>query len=197
MKKLIDLKCIIIYFEEAKKMRKSFQLVKDTLRYKNTNRIPMVYFNRDKDKTDILMIDVIHHFTGIDKKVSEWGVQRKRCDKSMGQPTQGIINSEEELNNYQKPNPVNKNRFLKVKSEMEKYPEKYYLASLGLSGFTIMACLRGFSEILEDMYLEEKFFEKLADVVFEIEEQIIIQLKEQGFDDWGTQEGMIISPKKA
>jgi uroporphyrinogen-III decarboxylase len=51
------------------------------------------------------------------------------------------------------------------------------------------------------MYLERENLEKLADVVFGFEEQIIRQLKPQGFDavgladDWATQENLLISPK--
>ena len=85
---------------------------------------------------------------------------------------------------------------------MEKYPGQYYLASMGLSGFTIMTCLHGFAQVLEDMYVDEAFFNALADLVFGFEEQVILQLKEQGFhgvaffDDWGTRNNLIISPDK-
>ncbi len=79
--------------------------------------------------------------------------------------------------------------------------DKYYKANFVLSGFTVMAFLHGFSETLEDLYLEREKIEKLADIVFGFEEELIKLLKPQGFDavsfadDWGTQESLFISPK--
>lgn len=32
--------------------------VKSTLKYSNRERVPMLYFNRDKEKSDMVMIDV-------------------------------------------------------------------------------------------------------------------------------------------
>lgn len=177
-------------------------LVQNTLQYHNYDRIPMVYFNRDKEKSDIIMIEVSHHFGGSDGLQSEWGFTWERCDESMGQPSDGILQTPESILQYKAPDAFDSNRFAHVQDEMNKYPGKYYLASFGLSGFTIMTCLRGFANVLEDMYLEEELFHTLADTIFTAEEQIIIQLKEQGFhgvaffDDWGTQENLIISPDK-
>lgn len=178
------------------------QLVNDTLLYRNRERIPMVYFNRDLEKADMIMIDVCDQFMGADKDVSEWGFRWERCDESMGQPSCGILKSEEEVMNYKKPYVSDEVRFSFVSEKMERYPGKYYLASFGLSGFSIMTCLRGFAATLEDMYLEENLFQHLADVVFDEEERIISKLKGRGFhgvaffDDWGTQDRLIISPEK-
>lgn len=107
-----------------------------------------------------------------------------------------------DIQNYSPPDPYAPQRFLHVKKMMEKYPDAYYLANMGLSGYTIMSCLRGFAEVLEDMYLDEEAFQLLADKVFDTEEKIIGQLKNWGFhgvafwDDWGTQESLVISPEK-
>jgi uroporphyrinogen decarboxylase len=61
--------------------------------------------------------------------------------------------------------------------------------------------LRGFSDLLEDMYLNRNEVEKLADIVFGVEEDIIRQLKENGFDamglcdDYGTQDNLVMDPE--
>ena len=68
------------------------------------------------------------------------------------------------------------------KTRAELGDDKYYKANFVLSGFTVMAFLRGFSETLEDMYLERENIEKLADIVFGFEEEVIKLLKPQGFD---------------
>ena len=83
---------------------------------------------------------------------------------------------------------------------MRQYGDKYYVASLALTGFTIMTILRGFANTLEDLYLDRNQIDRLADAVFGFEEGVIGQLKGYGFDavaffdDWGTQTGLIISP---
>lgn len=64
-----------------------------------------------------------------------------------------------------------------------------------------MTFLRGFAETLEDIYFNNENIEKLAETVFGFEEEVIKQVKENGFDgvaffdDWGTQTNLIISPK--
>lgn len=178
------------------------EIVRKTLKWQNEERIPIVYFNRDKEKSDLIMIDVMDLFQGENKELAEWGFSWDRCDGSMGQPSAGVLDTLEDLQNYRPPDPFSPTRFSHVKGEMEKYPGKYYLASFGLSGFTIMTCLRGFANVLEDIYVDEEYFERLADMVFGVEEGVITRLKEQGFhgvaffDDWGTQENLIISPDK-
>ena len=84
------------------------------------------------------------------------------------------------------------------KTRAELGDDKYYKANFVLTGFTVMAFLRGFSETLEDLYLDRENIETLADVVFGFEEQVIKLLEPQGFDavgfadDWGTQESLFI-----
>jgi uroporphyrinogen-III decarboxylase len=85
---------------------------------------------------------------------------------------------------------------------MRQYgPDRYYVAALGLTGFTIMTFLWGFSRLLEDLYLDRETVESLADIVFGTEESLIRRIPGRGydavafFDDWGTQSGMIISPE--
>jgi membrane protein YqaA with SNARE-associated domain len=69
-----------------------------------------------------------------------------------------------------------------------------------VTGFTVMTFLRGFSELMEDLYLEREHVEALADIVLGFEEGVIRQLKAEGFDsvgladDWGTQSSLFISP---
>ncbi len=178
------------------------ELVKKAIHLENPPRVPMIFFNRDKDKSDMVMIDVCHLYEGENHDTSEWGFVWEKCDDSMGQPLEPIIRNAGDLAAYKGPDPYDPHRFDHVQEEMKKYPGQYYLASLVLSGFTIMTCLHGFSPVLEDMYLDEEFFDELADRVFGFEEQVILQLKDQGFhgvaffDDWGTQTNLIISPEK-
>jgi len=119
----------------------------------------------------------------------------------MGQPVEEVIKDWNEWGRFTPPNPRDKERFSKVKETMALYGEdRYYLASLVLTGFTVMTFLRGFANTMEDLYAERDNIGMLADLVFGFEEKIILQLGEYGFhgvsffDDWGTQKSLLISP---
>jgi len=119
----------------------------------------------------------------------------------MGQPKEAIIRNWSDLDGYRPPDPHDPSRFDAMrKTRAELGDGKYYRANFVLSGFTLMSFLHGFSETLEDMYLERENIERLADVVFGFEEEVIKLLKPQGFDtvgladDWGNQKSMFISP---
>jgi len=163
--------------------------------------VPILFFNKDKDQSDLIMIDVVRHFTGPHSDISEWGFRWDRTDETMGQPVEALIKDWDDYAKLTPPDPYDKERFSKVGETMARYgDEPYYLASLVLTGFTVMTFLRGFADTMEDFYAERENIEKLADMVFGFEEKIILQLKEYGFhgvaffDDWGTQSGLLISP---
>jgi uroporphyrinogen decarboxylase len=169
---------------------------------KDPDYVPILFFNKDKEKSDIILIDVINHFGGKKKDISEWGFEWKSHDKTMGQPTKALIRDWKDFKNFIKPDAFNKKRFDHVEKIRKRFGEdRYYIASLVLTGFTIMTFLRGFSNTLADLYSEPKKISKLADMVFSFEENIIKQLKEYRFDavafydDWGTQDNLIISPE--
>lgn len=175
--------------------------VKKAIKFQNPDYVPILFFNKDFDQSDIIIVDVVRHFMGNGKDISEYGFKWEREDETMGQPKEEIIKTWDSFDKIKFPDPFDKSRFSNVKQVMNEYPERYYLASLVLTGFTIMTFLRGFTNTLEDFYLEPENIEKLADKIFGFEEEIIKQLKEYGFDgvafydDWGNQNSLIISPK--
>lgn len=191
---------LFLYLWGVEKMNRKEQ-VKKAIHLHGPAYVPILFFNKDKEQSDIIMIDVVKHYVGPDKDTSEWGFKWERYDETMGQPKEEIIKDWIDFDKLVVPDPYDKERFLKVKETKELYGEdRYYLASLVLSGFTIMAFLRGFANMMEDLYFERDNLEKLADIVFGFEEGIIKQLKDYGFDgvaffdDWGTQTNLIISP---
>jgi uroporphyrinogen decarboxylase len=100
------------------------------------------------------------------------------------------------------PDPHDETRFYKIKEMRQKYgPDKYYKANFNMGGFNIMYILRGFEEIMEDLYFDRQKVEHLADIVFGFEEEIIRQAKDHGYDgigladDWGSQTSLLINPK--
>ena len=75
----------------------------------------------------------------------------------------------------------------------------YSIADFILSGFTIMSFVRGFENFMMDMLVERENVDKLADIVFGAEEDLIRECAKAGFDaicladDWGTQTSLLIS----
>lgn len=177
------------------------ELVKKAIRMESPPNVPVFLYNKDQEDSDMIVMEVVKHWMGENKDISEWGFKWEKHDDTMGQPKEPLIKSWDDFGRLKVPDPYNKTRFDDVLETMKKYGDKYYLASLALTGFTVMTFLRGFGETLEDLYFDRENVEKLADAVFGFEEEIIKQLKDYGFhgvaffDDWGTQTNLIISPK--
>lgn len=175
-------------------------LVKKAVMMQGPERVPLIFINKDKEQSDLIMIDVVRHFMGADKNVSEWGFQWVRLDDTMGYPKKEVIGEWEDLSRYVAPVAGDPERFREVGETRALYGSRYYIASLVLTGFTVMTFLRGFANTLQDFYLDRDRVEELADIVFGFEEQVITRLPAQGFDcvafydDWGTQNNLFISP---
>jgi uroporphyrinogen decarboxylase len=165
--------------------------------------VPLMY-GKTMDDADMVNINVEMHFTGATKDFSEWGFQWDYADRNLtfGQPKESIIKTWDDLKNYKPPDPFDQTRFILIKEARERYgKDRYYKANFALTGFSLMTMLRGFSNLLEDMYINPGEVEKLADIVFGVEEAIIRQLKNNGFDamglcdDYGTQDNLIMDPQ--
>lgn len=178
------------------------ELVRKTVQFRNPERIPLSY-PYDLKVSDIVNVEVVRNFMGPNKILSEWGYEWARIenDLTMGQPREPVIKTWDDLKDYRPPDPRDPLRFDAMKkTRQELGDDKYYKANFVLSGFTVMTFLRGFHETMTDLCMERDNIEKLADIVFGFEEEVIRQLKPQGFDavgfadDWGTQESLFISP---
>ena len=73
--------------------------------------MPLFFFNKDKDQSDIIQVDIQKHFSGSNQDTSEWGFVWERKDETMGQPKGHPIKNWEELNSFQTPNPNDPTRF--------------------------------------------------------------------------------------
>ena len=178
------------------------ETVRKAVARQNPERVPLLYA-KSLEKSDIVNIPVVSHFTGPDKNISEWGFKWAHLDNEllMGQPERPIIEAWSDFEKFAPPDADNPERFKHVAGIMEKYgPDRYYKANFTLSGFSIVSSLRGFGNACEDLYLEREKIEKLLDTVFGFEKKIIRLAAKQGFsavglaDDWGTQNSLIISP---
>ncbi len=170
------------------------------MRFQRPDYVPIYFFNRDQDRSDIVSFDIQRHFLGPGADRSEWGFTWRRLDRTMGQPESPLIEDPYDLPRLKPPDPADPRRFDGLDDFLSRYPGSFRLASLGLSGFTTMSFLRGFDRLMEDIVEDIRRVESLADVVFGFEEALIRQAALHPFDaiaffdDWGTQNGMIISP---
>lgn len=79
--------------------------------------------------------------------------------------------------------------------------DRYRLASLDLSGFTVYTLLRGFENSMQDFVLNPEGFAVLMDRILAFECDLMNLAARHGFhgihfaDDWGTQTGLMISPE--
>jgi len=162
--------------------------------------VPIYFFNRDQDQSDIVALEVQRHFLGSEQDRSEWGFTWSRLDETMGHPRTILIQSWDDLTDLSVPDVSDPGRFSGVDEFNQCYPDRFRLASLALSGFTTMSFLRGFNDLMVDIALAPERVGDLADIVFGFEERLIAELPQYHFDavaffdDWGTQQGMIISP---
>jgi uroporphyrinogen decarboxylase len=186
--------------EEGQRVRSRRDQVRAAIRMQGPDGVPLYFVNRDRDLSDIVMVDVVRHFMGADRNLSEWGFRWERRDQTMGQPREPLIHEWADLDRLAIPDPDDPARFAEVEPTRARYGERYYCASLVLSGFTLMSFLRGFAPLLADLQTDRAPVERLAGIVFGFEEAVTRRLAGRGFDavsfydDWGTQAGLICSP---
>ena len=118
----------------------------------------------------------------------------------MGQPAAPMIPTWDHLDRYEFPT-VNADKRLAGLTEFKKRSEGYYrLPLLIITGFTTYTFLRGFENAMIDFVEESERAGRFLDRIFAFEKELITLAAEAGMDgfhfgdDWGTQDGLIISP---
>jgi uroporphyrinogen decarboxylase len=167
------------------------------IEFDKPDRVPIYFCNRDHERGDIMAFGLSLE----DNNVSEWGYKWTRLDDgTMGQPEKPIIKDWGDLDGYRFPQ-LNRARRIKDLEEFKKRAGKrYLLAALGITGFNIYMFIRGFQNAMMDFADQTSRSIELLDGIFSFESELIRLAAEEGFDgvhfadDWGTQEGLIISP---
>ena len=175
--------------------------VKRTIKFENPEYIPLMYGPDYFYKSDVVGIKTVELFGGHNGFISEWGFEWHEDNRGfyLGQIKTPAINDWAELSGYDAFD-VNRNgRFDNAKRIMSEYPDRYYIADFGLSGFTTMAFIRGFENFMIDLYEEPQYVEKLADYVINKEMELIKECALNNFDaiglidDYGGQQSLLIS----
>lgn len=184
-------------------------LVDQAIRFENPERIPIVFWNCDQTEGDVLLYHLSRGVPGDgtalenvwDWQTNEWGYHLESMDDgTMGHPIQAVWKELPAPGEIQAPPLREEERMHAVPSFLKLCEDRYRLASLDLSGFTIYTFMRGFENAMQDFLLEPDRFEPLMDLIMNFECDLMTMAARHGFhgihfaDDWATQAGMIISP---
>ena len=147
---------------------------------------------------------MVYHCSLTDEKSgdNEWGYHLESMnDGTMGHPTTAHIPDWKDFDSFVPPTAQEERRMSRLEVFLDESEDRYRLASLDLSGFTVYTLLRGFENSMVDFMTERERFSKLMDMIVDFENGIAMLAAKRGFhgihfvDDWGTQNGLMISPK--
>jgi hypothetical protein len=178
------------------------QLVRQAIRFESPTRVPIWFVNADQTEGDCMVYHLSLNREGESTKpVNEWGYRLESLDDgTMGHPTEPHLVDLDVAETFAAP-PLNENaRMAEAAAFFHECGDRYRLASLDLSGFTVYTLLRGFENSMEDFVLDRERFGKLMDLIIDWECDVMTIAARHGFhgihfaDDWGTQSGLMIAP---
>lgn len=181
--------------------------VRRAIAFRSPDRVPIVFWNRDQAEGDVLLYHLSLGVPGEgtvnawDWSTNEWGYRlEKRGDGTMGHPVEPRYRELPRPGQLQVPELREAERMSAEPAFRAAAGDRYRLASLDLSGFTVYTLLRGFENAMQDFLVDTEGFDRLMDAVIDFECDLIRMAARHGFDgihladDWGTQTGMMISP---
>ncbi len=176
-------------------------LVRQAIQFDSPERVPIWFVNCDQTAGDAM----VYHLSlpaADDPELNEWGYRLESLDDgTMGQPTEARLPDWDAADSFQLPTVREKERTAEMVGFLSQCDDRYRLASLDLSGFTVYTFLRGFENSMVDFLVEPERFAWLIDAIMDFECRLAEMAAQWGFhgmhfaDDWGTQNGLMISPK--
>ncbi|MGA2863979.1 MAG: uroporphyrinogen decarboxylase family protein [Verrucomicrobiota bacterium] len=183
------------------------KLVEQAIRFGSPERVPMVFWNRDQEKGDIMLYHLALGAPGDGTpnawnwSENEWGYRLESLgDGTMGHPVAPFYPELPVPKAIRVPGLREVERMSAVPAFLQACGDRYRLASLDLSGFTVYTLLRGFENAMQDFLLNPEGFAALMDQIIAFECELVRLAARYGFhgihfaDDWGTQTGLMISP---
>jgi uroporphyrinogen decarboxylase len=183
------------------------ELVEQAIRFRSPERVPIVFWNRDQTEGDVMLYHLALGASGDGApncwnwSENEWGYHLVSLgDGTMGHPVAPFYPDLPRAKEIKIPPLRESERMSAVPGFLENCGDRYRLASLDLSGFTVYTLLRGFENALQDFLLDPEGFAALMDRITAFECELIRMAARHGFhgihfaDDWGTQSGLMISP---
>ncbi len=133
----------------------------------------------------------------------DWGCKWKRTDvENMGQVIGHPVEDWSKLKSFKPPNPNNPFYFKRIDNEIKLAQDRYVVLTSHFNLFERLHMLHGFSQTLQDFYLESEKIHKLIDIILEYKISHITEAARlfgdriNGIflsDDWGTQNNTFIS----
>jgi hypothetical protein len=181
----------------------SKELVLQAIERRCPPRLPILYLNRDLDRSDVLHVGY-RPAAGFEPRrpgLTEWGYTWHSFDQTMGQPMDHPLADGASLTAYLPPDPHAAGRFEHLPGFCAEHADRFLVAGVGISGFNQATFLRGFEAFLADLHENPDRAERVLDLVFGFEDGVIdrycglpVDAVKFG-DDWGTQQGLIVSPR--
>jgi len=177
------------------------ELVERAIRFECPERVPMWFVNAGQAQGDAI---VYHLSLGRedDPATNEWGYRLESLDDgTMGHPTRPHLPDWDSAAGFRAPPLREDDRAALLGDYLAMCEDRYRLASLDLSGFTVYTLLRGFENSMVDFLTEPERFAWLMDMIVDWECEVTAMAARRGFhgihcaDDWGTQSGLIVSPE--
>lgn len=181
--------------------------VRRAITFRRPDRVPIVFWNRDQTDGDVMLYHLSLGEPGNgtanawDWSVNEWGYHLvKLGDGTMGHPVEPVYHEMPAAEEIRIPALREEERMSVAQGFFDACGDRYRLASLDLSGFTVYTFLRGFQNAMEDFLIDPDGFAVLMDRIIDFECDLMRMAARHGFhgihfaDDWGTQSGMMVSP---
>lgn len=130
----------------------------------------------------------------------EWGITWKWTD-IYTEPYIHPLSDDSKVMPYQTPDPLRDNRYDEVRELIRNYGNEFpIMGCIATTIFEAAWYLRGFDKVLVDLYENKDIINNLLDKTMNFHMQAGLKFIEEGVDllwvgdDFGSQEGMIISP---
>lgn len=187
-------------------MQTSKERIKAAIHFETPDRLPLKF--RYYDRNDVHKVKWNYAGSGSSdtlKSIDEWGcVWERTGEANMGQVTGHPIQDWADFDSIKWLDPNDPALYEGMEEKFIGYEDKYSIASIFMLLFERMHSLRGFENLLLDLYIEKENIAKLADKVVEIQIGIIENMAKRfpgrfdGLtftDDWGTERDLIIKPE--
>lgn len=178
------------------------EVVYRAIERREPSRVPVHYCNRDLDCSDTRTTGYAQaaSFQPVCSGMTEWGYVWRSLDQTMGQPEFHPLADDAAFDSYHPPDPDAPGRMDHIAEFVAGSPDHFRRFGLGISGFNLATFLRGFDNLLMDLYLDRPRAIRVIDMVFDFETAIIAKAVMYDIDcivlgdDWGTQRELMISP---
>lgn len=177
------------------------ELVRKAIHFGYPQRVPIWFVNCDQTEGDVIVYHLSLNRPNDDPPgTNEWGYKLEKLgDGTMGHPVAPTLPDWDSAERLEAPPLREDERMALAKAYFDLCEDRYRLASLDLSGFTVYTLLRGFENSMTDFLVEPDKAARLLDLIFDWECDLMRLCARRGFhgmhfaDDWGTQSGLMIS----